>query len=208
MLLVGRDLSPFVRRCAVTLHLYGLPFERAEYATTTDVDKIRVHNRLVRVPALVLDDGETLIDSTAILDHLDETAGDKRLTPAGGAERRAVLRDVYHALGAAEKAILVAYERNPGMRDQSLYCQPWVDRLLGQAGGGLAVVEETLSQQEWLACGRMTQADVTAAVVYDFLTVMVPELASAEQLPALAGLTERLSKLPAFQQTNLDKFRK
>ena len=42
-------------------------------------------NPLMRVPALVLDDGETLIDSTEILDHLDQVVGPERaLLPAAG----------------------------------------------------------------------------------------------------------------------------
>lgn len=208
MLLVGRDLSPFVRRCAITMDLYELPFERAEYSTADDLEKIRTHNRLARVPALVLDDGETLIDSTAILDHLDEQAGSKRLTPAAGAERRAVLRNVFHALGTAEKGILIAYERNPAMRAREHYSQTWVDRLLGQANGGLAFVESNLDGREWLVGNSLTQADITAAVVYDFLTVMVPELTEGQEFPQLAKLTARLSELPAFQRTSLDKYRK
>ena len=69
MLLVGRDLSPFVRRCGVTLRLYGLPFEQVEYSTATQLEEIRRYNRLGRVPVLVLDSGENLIDSNAILHH-------------------------------------------------------------------------------------------------------------------------------------------
>ena len=48
-------------------------------------------NPLARVPVLELDGGERLIDSTAILDHLDECVGPERaLTPASGPARRAV----------------------------------------------------------------------------------------------------------------------
>ena len=44
----------------------------------------RRFNPLRRVPTLVLDDGEALIESTAILDHLDEAR-----RPRAGADRRA-----------------------------------------------------------------------------------------------------------------------
>lgn len=208
MLLIGRDLSPFVRRCAVTLDLYGMPYERAELSTATDLEAIRQHNRLARVPALVLDDGETLIDSTAILDHLDEQAGDKRLTPASGAERRAVLRAVFHAMGAAEKTILIAYERNPAMRDEAHISEKWIERLSGQVRGGLAALEAMLEKGDHLVGGRMTQADVTTAIVYDFIGFMVPALVEEKSFPKLAALTARMSELPPMQATSLDKYRK
>ena len=71
MILVGRYLSPFVRRTAVTLKLYGIPFEHQPLSTMTDMDAIKKLNPVGRVPVLVLDDGESLVDSAAILDHLD-----------------------------------------------------------------------------------------------------------------------------------------
>ena len=55
-----------------------------------------------RIPALVLDDGETLIDSSAIVDHLDQTHGGvSPLTPPAGPERR----HVKHALVAVDAMI-------------------------------------------------------------------------------------------------------
>ena len=72
MKLIGRSLSPFVRRVAATLNLYGLPFEQLQLATSTDGAAIAGYNPLGRVPSLVLDTGEVLVDSAAILDHLDE----------------------------------------------------------------------------------------------------------------------------------------
>ncbi len=64
----------------------------------------RSSNPLGRIPALVLDSGETLIDSSAIIDHLDEVYGhDRPLTPRGGADRRAVLKVAAMMMGACEK---------------------------------------------------------------------------------------------------------
>jgi glutathione S-transferase len=70
--------SPFVRRVGIALRLYGLPFEHRPWSTFGDADKIAPYNPLRRVQTLLLDDGEVLIESTAILDHLDEKVGPSR----------------------------------------------------------------------------------------------------------------------------------
>jgi glutathione S-transferase len=61
MILVGQYDSPFVRRVAITLHQYGLPFQRNTMSVFAD--GMAQINPLVRIPSLVLDDGETLVDS-------------------------------------------------------------------------------------------------------------------------------------------------
>ena len=66
-------------RCVgIALRLYDLPFEHRPWSTFGDADKIAPYNPLHRVPTLLLDDGEVLIESTAILDHLDEKLGPSR----------------------------------------------------------------------------------------------------------------------------------
>ena len=88
MLLIGVNRSPFTRRVAITHHLYGMSFEQRPLSGFADRDAVRKSNPLGRIPALVLDSGETLIDSNAIIDHLDEVYGhDRPLTPPGGADR-------------------------------------------------------------------------------------------------------------------------
>jgi glutathione S-transferase len=55
MILIGQYDSPFNRRVAIALRLYGLPFEHPPWSTFGDVDKIAAFNPLRRVPTLVLD---------------------------------------------------------------------------------------------------------------------------------------------------------
>src|SRR6476646_1396334 len=90
MILIGQYDSPFVRRVAIAMRLYGLPFEHRPWSTFGDADKIAPYNPLRRVPTLVLDDGEALIESTMILDYLDDRVGPDRamIAPRGDARRR------------------------------------------------------------------------------------------------------------------------
>jgi len=53
MFLIGQYDSPFVRRVAIALRLYGLPFEHRPWSTFGDADKIAPYNPLRRVPTLV-----------------------------------------------------------------------------------------------------------------------------------------------------------
>ena len=89
MILVGQYDSPFVRRVAVTLNLYGLPFGRRPSSVFKDFDAVLALNPLGKVPVLALDDGENLFDSRAILDYLDGLVEpERRLLPAAEPERR------------------------------------------------------------------------------------------------------------------------
>src|SRR5262249_12878252 len=112
MFLIGQYDSPFVRRVAIAMRLYGLAFEHRPWSTFGDADKLGAYNPLSRVPTLVLDSGEALIESSIILDHLDDQVGEaKSMIAARGAERRRQLRLCALAAGLGDKAVSLLYER-------------------------------------------------------------------------------------------------
>src|SRR5258708_28013584 len=164
MLLIGVNRSPFTRRVAITLHAYGMSFEQRALSGFADRDAVRKSNPLGRIPALVLDSGETLLDSGAIIDHLDEVYGrDRALTPAAGADRRAVLKVAAMMMGACEQFLHAAYERNHHPPEK--VHQPWIDDCMAQMTTALAAVEATVDPAEpYLLLGRLTQGDVTAFI--------------------------------------------
>lgn len=104
MILVGRNRSPFSRRVAVSLRLLGFDYEHLPFTTWSNFKEVRKVNPVGRVPALILDDGETLIDSGAILDYLDQLAGPARaLVPMQEPQRHHTLKIIACAMGALEK---------------------------------------------------------------------------------------------------------
>ncbi len=196
MILVGQYDSPFVRRVAVTLHHYGMPFERQVLSVFADADAVRAVNPLGQVPALRLDGGETLFDSAAILDYLDERAGPERsLTPAAGPDRRAVLRLTAVAAGLASKCVAYRGEtvrRPPDKRDPGQAA-----RLAGQIAAALAWLEARAAGP-WLHGDAMTQADITTAVTITYISHKLPDLFSAGAYANLRVHAERCELLSAF----------
>lgn len=199
MILVGRYLSPFTRRVAVSMTLLGLPYEHNPLATSTDKEAIRKVNPLARVPALILDDGEVLIDSAAILDYLDELVGPERaLVPSKGAERRQALRLMALAAGACEKGVSAYYELTRRPDDKKHL--PWVEDCTRQLLDGLADVEAAAGDG-WLVGGRLTQADITAVCALEFIRKVLPDALAGGRFPRLEGLSARAHDLPAFAET-------
>ena len=139
MLLIGVNRSPYTRRVAITLKAYGLSYEQSDLSGFGNRAEVRAANPLGRIPALVLDNGETLVDSAAIIDHLDEVVGrEKALTPPGGADRRAVLRVAALMMGACDKGLQAAYHRNHMPAEKRH--QPWVDDCTAQMVHALRAV--------------------------------------------------------------------
>jgi glutathione S-transferase len=200
MILIGMFDSPFVRRVAVSMNLLDLPFEHRNWSVGKDFELIRQFNPLGRVPTLVQEDGEALIESSAILDFLDESVGpDRALLPAFGRERRDALRIMAIAVGAAEKGALQVYER--AFRPEAKRHEPWIERCRTQMHGALAELDRLVQARagEWLVGSRLSQADVTASCVFTFLCEAVPINGPASAYPGLCVLTSRCEALPAFR---------
>lgn len=201
MMLIGMFDSPFVRRVAISMKLLGMSFEHADWSVGKDFQRIRQYNPLGRVPTLVLDDGETLIESAAILDYLDELAGERALLPRAGATRRRALHLMAIATGAAEKGVVQVYERV--FRPAEKVHQPWLDRCATQVDGALRVLdrEYAASGVAWLLGDRIMQPDITAACVTTFLSDALH--LDAAGYPNLHALAQRCETLPVFQKTRL-----
>jgi glutathione S-transferase len=199
MILIGQYDSPFVRRVAIALRLYGLPFEHRPWSTFGDGDKIAPFNPLRRVPTLVLDSGEALIESTAILDALDELVGpEEAMIAARGPERRQSLKICALATGLGDKAVSLLYERVL-RKDQS---KIWVERCEAQIGGVLNVLETeraAVASPFWFG-ERIGHADIAVACTLRFAGEAHPSLFGEAHYPALAAHVARCEALPPFRE--------
>jgi glutathione S-transferase len=203
MKLIGRYLSPFVRRVGVSLHSLDIPYTLLPLSTVTDVEAIRTITPLGRVPALELDDGLMLIDSNAILDHIDQMVGpDRALIPANGPARSKVLNLVSFATGACEKIVTAYYERS--RRPAELMWNDWAENCEKQARGALSLLDDIQAERgdRPLIGDTLTQADISAIVAYDFACAVLPEtLAPANAFPNLSAASERANATAPFAET-------
>lgn len=199
MILIGQYDSPFVRRVGITLTLYGLPFEHRPWSAFSDAFRIRPLNPLVRVPTLVLDDGEALVESHYILDYLDGLASDDRvLLPRKEPARHRALKIVALSTGLGDKAVNLYYEQQMHKKTASIY----VERLRAQILGTLDALEQSraaLDTPYWTGA-RISQADISASVMWHFIETVHPGLIEPDDFPALSVMSRHFEALPAFQQ--------
>ena len=203
MKLIGRFMSPFTRRVAVSLRIQGVDFEHLDLSTATESDEIRKYNPMVRVPTVILDDGTRLVDSAAILDWFDDQASSQnRLIPESGVERRHILQLVSWATAAGDKTVVAFYERT--RRPEEMVYLPSVEGAESQILEAFGVLEEAASETDgWLVGDRISQADISAIIFLQFARIVLPHLFENQAYPALDALRERAySDYPAFAETD------
>jgi glutathione S-transferase len=198
MILIGQYDSPFVRRVGVALTLYKLPFTHEPWSTFGDAEKIKRYNPLIRVPTLVLDNGEVLIESHIILDYLDSLVpAERAMFPAVEPARHQALKIAAMATGLAEKAVSLFYER---LLHREI-SEVWAKRCQAQIFAALDALEAARAGRKsdyWFG-NRIGHADIAVAAVLRFLAEAHPGLISVEKLPALRTHADRLEALPAFK---------
>jgi glutathione S-transferase len=198
MILIGQFDSPFVRRVAIAMRLYGIDFEHKPWSTFGDADKIAAHNPLRRVPTLVLDSGEALIESAMILDYLDDRVGpEKAMIVRSGEARWRHLRICALAMGLGDKGVSLLYERV--LRKEQL--DLWVERCKSQISGVLEVLEQERAavKTPYWSGEKVGHADIAVACVLRFTGEAHPALFDA-RYPALKAHSERCEALPPFQE--------
>ena len=199
MILIGQYDSSFVRRVGIALRLYELPFEHRPWSTFGDADQIRPFNPLTRVPTLVLDDGDVVIESHLILDHLDSLMPEeRRMFPTMEPARRRALKVAALATGLADKAVSLFYERRLHAEASDL----WVARCRAQLSGALAALEADRAGRPtpyWFG-ERIGHADIAVTCALRHMTDSHPDLFALADYPALSAQAERCEALPVFRE--------
>jgi glutathione S-transferase len=198
MILIGQYDSPFVRRVGIALTLYGMHFEHRPWSTFGDADRIRAYNPLTRVPTLVLDNGEVLIESHVMLDYLDSLVpAERRMFPTTEPARHQALKVAALATGMADKSVSLFYER----RLHREVSDVWVNRCGTQISAVLADLEADRAERatEYWYGERIGHADIAVAAALRFFFDAHPGVLDLADYPALAGHSQRLEALSVFQ---------
>ena len=120
--------SPFVRKVMVAAHELGLADRldcvRSVAAMARPNPEIMADNPLSKIPALVLDDGQVVVDSGVIVEYLDSLAGGGKLVPATGPDRWAALSR--HALANGLLDLLILW-RNERDKPDARQTPEWLD---------------------------------------------------------------------------------
>jgi glutathione S-transferase len=220
--------SKKVRLC---LYEKKLPFE----SRLLDLQKFEQHNpdylRLNPngvVPTLV-HEGRPIIESTIIIEYIDDYFPEIRLKPEtayGRASMRlwtkysddvaykAVYAPTWHALrhraadGLAESKLKDTLERVPSKerRDrwqrmaQGGYTEAELEDAYNQMRQCLDRAEQVLGKSAWLAADSYSLADIAMIPFIDRIKNLRPEFLSERDYPSLCGWYDRMRARPAFEQ--------
>lgn len=141
MKLTFSPASPFARKVRISAIELGL-IDKIEFVPAKvspgEANDQYMHdvNPLKKLPALILDDGDVILDSYVIVEYLDDLAGGGKLIPASGAARWRVKSDHSLLQGMLDSMLLCRYEKL--VRPQGLQWQAWSDDHWNRAWQGMA----------------------------------------------------------------------
>jgi glutathione S-transferase len=192
-------LSPFVRKVMCCVHELGLESRvrciRTKVASQVPNLALIADNPLIRIPTLVLENGQALFDSVVICEYLDSLGADASLYPAGGEARWQALR--WQALGDGLCDTLIAWrherDRQPEQQIQALL------------DGARLKVDSTLDQLEQevarLEAAPFGIGHVAVGCALGYLGVRFADLAWQAGRPMLTRWQAQFEARPSSQQS-------
>jgi len=197
MRLIGMLDSPYVRRAAVSFQLLGVGFAHESISVFRGFDRFAAINPVVKAPTLVCDDGETIMDSSLIIDYAESLAR-RSLLPGELPARQHALRTVGLALAACEKCVQLVYERM--LRPEDKRHAPWVERVTAQLLAAFDAIEADLARRPLAAeSATIGQDGITAAVIWHFTQSVQAETVPASRCPRLQAFSLAAERLPEFR---------
>ena len=196
MKLVGVYLSPYVRRVAAAMISRGLPYEHEPVNGYREFDVASRYNPVAKVPSLVLDDGEILIESSAILDYLNELVPSAPLIPAGSQARRATLKLAAIGQGICEQSVRLSAVRRGSQTAPESDTKRWRAQVLG----GLSALDAVAGEGGPLRAAPLDAAGITAIVAVELVALINPDLEIPSN-PRLAEFVAQHRETPPFAQT-------
>ena len=197
MKLVGSLTSPYVRKVRVILAERNLPYEFVQESAWNADTTVPRFNPLNKVPALVLDDGESIYDSAVISEYLDAISGGT-LLPKDAAARAKVRRDEALGDGIADAGITAFLERK---REAARQDAGWIARQMSKVDAGIAAAAKQLGGAQFLGGAQPNLGDIACACALFWAEFRMPELGWRDRHPNLKAWAGRMEARPAFAAT-------
>ena len=187
--------SPFARKARIALLEKNLPHE---VIVQNPWQAPIAANPLGKVPALELDDGRVVHDSSVIVEYLETLDAPPPLIPAAAALR--VLHRQIEALadGICDAVVLIVTERSRPPEKRS---DDWIARQASKIPAALDALETSLGPADWFSSHGFGLAEIAAGCALGYLDLRYPELDWRRDHPRLAALAARLSDRPSFAAT-------
>jgi maleylacetoacetate isomerase len=187
-------------RVRIALALKDLPYDSVFVHLAKDGGhhkrpEYKAVNPQMRLPALVLSSGETLIQSMAIMEYLDEVFPEPPLLPAEANERahvRAIAQIVACDIHPLNNAGTLAYLRKLGHDEAAIntWYAAWVT-------AGFEAIEAMIKPAPYAFGSHVTIADICLIPqIYNARRFKVP----LDKFPKILGVEAACNKLPAFDK--------
>ena len=195
MKLVGSLTSPYVRKVRVLLAEKAIAYELVEdnawHANTT----VPRYNPLNKVPALVMDDGESIYDSMVITEYVD-TLGGKPILPRDAAARARARRDEALGNGLMDAGVAIFLERK---REAARQDAAWIARQKDKIDAALATWARTVEARKEPA---LTLGDIACGCALLWYEFRLPDVRWRENA-ALDRWAKALEARPSFAATRI-----
>lgn len=189
--------SPYVRKVRVVAleagvdsKIENVPISVAPTKFNTEFAKA---NPLAKVPALMLDGGETLFDSPVICEYLDHLGGGK-LFPAPGPARWTALRRQALADGLLDAALLTRYE---SLRPENFRWKDWTDGQMTKITTALDALETEAPKLG----GTVDIGTITIGCALGYLDFRFGDMGWRTGRPKLATWFEHFNTRPSMKAT-------
>ena len=196
MKLYHSPTSPFVRIVHIAALEKGL-MEQIEFIPARAPGAgLNGLNPLDKIPTLITDDGETLIESRLIALYIDGL-GTPRLYPTDPAARRRVLQQEAIVLGVMDAVVLRRQETRREDCEQSAW---WIGRQMSKIQRGLEKIENAL--ESFTGNDTIVPIELCCALEFmDRLQGTIPELAWRPGCSKIAAWHAGYSQTPSVLAT-------
>src|SRR3954453_14089155 len=198
MKLTFSPASPFARKVRIAAIELGL-IDKIELLPATVVpgtpnDEYSKINPVKKLPALILDSGEVIVDSYVITEYLDELAGGGKLIPEAGPARWKVKSDHSLLQGMLDSMLLCRYEKM--VRPEPLRWQAWADDHWKRTWSGMAHFEK---QEEMLSRPSLDIAQIALTCVLGYADFRFADCGWRKTYPKLDAFHQKMLARPSVK---------
>ena len=201
MKLIGSIASPYTRKVRVVMIEKKLDYQLVQEDVWATDSPISHSNPLGKVPCLVMEGGEAVVDSRVIVEYLDTLSPVGKLIPAQGRERAEVKTWEALADGLMDAALLARMEVMFKGRTEAQRSQLWIDRQMGKINAVLSAMNTGLGEKAFCSGIHFSLSDVAVGCALGYLDFRFPEVAWRSSHTNLAKLHDKLSLRASFIET-------